>query len=220
MPRKALRARKVAISNTSRYADSLCFLCNRIDTACIPTHKLAASCSTLAPMPRSSMASTMPPLRLCAHPSCGRWYASALQPFCCSQCGDGLPMGKHTKRCRRHQRFLAKKDRSRQTICRVPDCNRPSSIGHRTCCSACSPTMGQEHTGRCNWMSSQGPARMPTQSLSSTDRDAENPVAGAVTEHPAHNNGDREDQRGVQADREKPSCSNAAGSTNLLDELD
>ena len=114
-------------------------------------------CSTIAPpanaMPWSNMASSRPPLRLCASPRCRLWFASA---HCCSQCGEGLPRGKHTRRCRRHQRFRSQAERQQMTECRIPTCTRLASIGHRTCCSACSPTLGQEHTARCDWLLSQG----------------------------------------------------------------
>ena len=52
--------------------------------------------------------------------------------------------------------FRSQAERQQMTECRIPTCTRLASIRHRTCCSACSPTLGQEHTARCDWLLSQG----------------------------------------------------------------
>ena len=71
--------------------------------------------------------------------------------FCCSSCASGH--GQHTRRCRRHQRFLRNLARQTTTMCRIPGCNRASSRGYSmsTCCSLCSPTLAVDHTTRCNF---------------------------------------------------------------------
>ena len=83
----------------------------------------------------------------CRTPTCGLTYMGGM-PHCCSACARGL--FRHTKRCRRHQRFLLDQRRRRLTSCRLDGCARTSGLGHTTCCSKCGPTMGRDHTSRCN----------------------------------------------------------------------
>ena len=76
--------------------------------------------------------------------------------------------------------------------------------------------MGREHTSRCNWIALQGSAQSSTLAFSSIDRGAVDVAVSEVSGHPAHNNTDREGRQDVQADREKPSYGNAAGSTDFF----
>ena len=82
---------------------------------------------------------------------CQREFSGVGHRHCCSLCSVTSGQG-HTRRCDKHQRWLAHGRRGALRImtCGCHGCDRPTDMFHETCCSKCSPSRSERHSHRCD----------------------------------------------------------------------